>query len=44
LDNHLSEDKKAREYTKKIFKRDFNAKKEIDSKYEKRPEDEKTHG
>ena len=37
LDSSLVHDKEAREYTKKVHKKNFNKKKEIDLKNEKRP-------
>ena len=37
LDSSLIHDKEAREYTKKVHKKNFNKKKEIDLKNEKRP-------
>lgn len=38
LDDNLVLDKEAREYTKKVHKKNFEKKKEIDSKNEKMPE------
>jgi hypothetical protein len=38
LDSGLVNDKQAREYTKKLYKKCFDKKKEIDSKNEKRPD------
>lgn len=41
LDKNLLKDKEAREYTNKIYKKEFEKKKIIDSKNEKRPLDKK---
>ena len=37
LDSHLVQDKNAREYTKKIYRKHYDKKKEIDAKNELRP-------